>query len=232
MDAFFKRFFPHDRGPVEGYHQALRGPLSRARKVLDCGGGPHTELAPSRSPGREVCFHPLGPDGSLPFPAEGLDVVCAGWVLEHVREPAAFLAEVRRVLRPGGSFVGLTVNAVHLAALAARAAHLLPPTLARRVVRRLYGRPAPEAFPVCFRLNTRAEVRRQARRAGLELTDVQGFANPDFFSFTPRLRQAAILVDYLLERAGTDLGRLYLVVTLRKPPVAAFAPAPPRAVAA
>ena len=33
----------------------------------------------------------------------------------------------------------------------------------------------------------------------------------------PRLRRAAVVLDWLLEGAGTDLGRLYLVATFRKP---------------
>lgn len=40
--------------------------------------------------------------GQFPVDAESFDGVLATEVLEHVFEPAVFLAEVRRVLRPGG----------------------------------------------------------------------------------------------------------------------------------
>ena len=46
----------------------------------------------------------------LPFCDETFDVVCSFQVLEHVRDPAAVLAETRRVLKPGGYFVHVFPN--------------------------------------------------------------------------------------------------------------------------
>ena len=50
----------------------------------------------------------------LPFEDESFDVVVAGELLEHVREPAALVGEARRVLRPGGVFVGSVPNGFRL----------------------------------------------------------------------------------------------------------------------
>src|SRR3989441_46580 len=44
----------------------------------------------------------------LPFPDNCFDVVTANMVLEHLAEPGRVLAEVARVLRPGGRFVFVT----------------------------------------------------------------------------------------------------------------------------
>jgi SAM-dependent methyltransferase len=44
----------------------------------------------------------------LPFPDGSFDAVYCKQVLEHVRSPAPLLAEVSRVLRPGGTFAGST----------------------------------------------------------------------------------------------------------------------------
>jgi ubiquinone/menaquinone biosynthesis C-methylase UbiE len=44
----------------------------------------------------------------LPFDGESFDVVYAGWMLDHVRDIGRAIAEVRRVLRPGGTFVAVT----------------------------------------------------------------------------------------------------------------------------
>lgn len=44
----------------------------------------------------------------LPFEDDTFDVVYAGWMLYHVRDLDRALNEVRRVLRPGGTFVAVT----------------------------------------------------------------------------------------------------------------------------
>jgi SAM-dependent methyltransferase len=53
-------------------------------------------------------------DEPLPFEDEGFDVVVAGELLEHLRDPRRVVAEVRRVLRPGGTFVASVPNAYRL----------------------------------------------------------------------------------------------------------------------
>ncbi|MDR3335537.1 MAG: class I SAM-dependent methyltransferase [Treponema sp.] len=44
------------------------------------------------------------------FPAGEFDVVLASHLIEHLNEPAAFVGEVYRVLRPGGRFLVTTPN--------------------------------------------------------------------------------------------------------------------------
>ena len=46
-------------------------------------------------------IHPIV-DGRAPFPADAFDCVISNQVLEHVREPALVIADMRRVLKPGG----------------------------------------------------------------------------------------------------------------------------------
>lgn len=53
----------------------------------------------------------------LPFDDASFDVVYAGWMLYHVRDLERALNEVRRVLRPGGTFVAVTNGSDHLAEL-------------------------------------------------------------------------------------------------------------------
>ena len=55
-----------------------------------------------RSPGTDVLC-----DGhNLPFEGESFDVVLSSQVLEHLQEPWVAVAEIERVLRPAGVFVG------------------------------------------------------------------------------------------------------------------------------
>jgi SAM-dependent methyltransferase len=49
-------------------------------------------------------FH-LIRDGRIPLPDAGVDAVLSTNVFEHVMQPAAMLAEIHRVLRPGGRFI-------------------------------------------------------------------------------------------------------------------------------
>jgi SAM-dependent methyltransferase len=49
-------------------------------------------------------------DQGLPFDDGLADAIHANQVIEHIREPVKFLAEVHRVLRPGGMLVVTTPN--------------------------------------------------------------------------------------------------------------------------
>lgn len=53
-------------------------------------------------------------DEPLPFPDGSFDVVVCGELLEHIRDPAGLVAEARRVLRPGGTFVASVPNGFRL----------------------------------------------------------------------------------------------------------------------
>ncbi|MEI8306348.1 MAG: class I SAM-dependent methyltransferase [Chloroflexales bacterium] len=49
---------------------------------------------------------------SLPFPDHSFDGAFSIWVLEHIERPEAMLAELRRVIRPGGSLFLVAAYAV------------------------------------------------------------------------------------------------------------------------
>ena len=53
-------------------------------------------------------------DQPLDFHDASFDVVVAGELLEHLRDPAPLVAESRRVLRPGGTLVASVPNAYRL----------------------------------------------------------------------------------------------------------------------
>jgi SAM-dependent methyltransferase len=97
-------------------------------RVLDLGCGPGTSLDFFRARDPDVQWIGLDlPDSpevrtrtrtdarfetfdgvDIPFGESSLDLVYCKQVLEHVRRPAALLAEVSRVLAPGGFFAGST----------------------------------------------------------------------------------------------------------------------------
>lgn len=57
--------------------------------AADLPGNPHADVT-------------IAPDGTLPIGSGGVDAVLSTQVLEHVADPAAYLDECARVLRPGG----------------------------------------------------------------------------------------------------------------------------------
>ncbi|MFC3380600.1 methyltransferase domain-containing protein [Couchioplanes azureus] len=118
---------------------AARGALvpaaSRAGAVLvdaGCGGGllvPHVEHLGYRHVGVDLRRSGLeqaasrgvavlaGDVAALPLADESADVVVAGEILEHVPDLPATVAELCRVLRPGGLLVLDTINATRLGRL-------------------------------------------------------------------------------------------------------------------
>ena len=69
-------------------------------------------LAEASRRGIATCWGDV--ESELPFDAGEFDVVVAGELLEHVRDPASLLRDVRRVLRPGGRLVGSVPNGFRL----------------------------------------------------------------------------------------------------------------------
>jgi SAM-dependent methyltransferase len=97
-------------------------------------------------------------DGRVPLPDGSVDVVVADYVLEHVTDPARFVGEVDRLLRPGGLFAARTPHLLNYTSLAAR----LVPNARHRGWLRLAQpeRRAEDVFPTAYRLNTAAALRR------------------------------------------------------------------------
>ena len=81
-------------------------------------------------------------DERFPFGGDVFDVVVAGELLEHVRDPAHIVGEARRVLRPGGRLVGSVPNAYRL----------------KNRLRFLAGR-APESDPTHLHMFSPSDVR-------------------------------------------------------------------------
>jgi 2-polyprenyl-3-methyl-5-hydroxy-6-metoxy-1,4-benzoquinol methylase len=88
-------------------------------------------------------------DQPLDFEDASFDVVVAGELLEHLRDPRRLVADAARVLRPGGSFVASVPNAYRL----------------KGRLLFLFGRP-PENDPTHLQMFSGADVR--ALLAGFE----------------------------------------------------------------
>src|ERR1700686_4613939 len=126
-NAFFRRWFPGEINQDCAYHDRLAVTLPRAGRILDLGCGDNSALARYRTADLEVWgtdfaahprlqhpdwFRPLGAAGTIPFRSGELDVVTSYMVMEHVDDPARFLGEIARVLKPGGVYVGQSIHSL------------------------------------------------------------------------------------------------------------------------
>ena len=167
------RLFLRDRGASDEFAQALAdravaqlpGPVD-ARLVLDLGCGPGVYSRALDRAGAEVVSSDFDPgelaraaeplrrgvaaDGRrLPFPDATFDAVVCSNVLEHTPDPFLVIAEIERVLAPGGwAYISWTNWYSPWGGHAVAPLHYLGPERSVRVWRRLFGEPKGKNLPL------------------------------------------------------------------------------------
>lgn len=120
-----------------------------------------------------------GPD--LPYPDATFDVLLSTHVWEHVEDPARFLAEARRVLKPGGCYLSLTPNRYHYVGLVTAAT----PHAFHEWFNETRGRHQRDTFPTFHRLNSRGSIRRAAAAAGFSAAHTESHEHrPEYLRFS------------------------------------------------
>jgi SAM-dependent methyltransferase len=122
------------RSPVESAARAIREAQPTTVLEVGCGGGQFAARIAAENPQARVVATDLSPRmaelaaargvvaqvadvSALPFEDGAFDVVAAMWMLYHVPDLDRGLAELRRVLRPGGLLVAVTNGDEHTADL-------------------------------------------------------------------------------------------------------------------
>jgi ubiquinone/menaquinone biosynthesis C-methylase UbiE len=206
--------------------------------VLNVGAGPTPSPAFRRLRGRVARLIGVDPDPvvltnqdldeayvnngiDLPFPDNQFDAVYADWTVEHVDRPVAFLAEIRRVLKPGCSFWFRTTNLRHYVTLVS--AHT-PQWVHRLVANRARALPKDwhDPWPTRYRMNTPRRARQVLIEAGFEKVEFRMVESvPNYLNFSALLFRAGVAYERLVNRGERFAPfRLIMIGSAFKPHVA------------
>jgi SAM-dependent methyltransferase len=144
-------------------------------------------------------FRLIGEDGRWPLDDASVDLAVSDFVLEHVTDPPAFVAELTRTLRPGGVFVARTVSRYSILAAAAR---LVPNRSHAKVLETFQpGREEQDVFRTAYKMNTRKDLAalfdQDFEWAAASRTGLDRYLMP-----WPTVAKAALAVEQRLPRAA------------------------------
>lgn len=189
-DRLYRRFYSDPRyNGTSVFYAWLRQGLRPGHRVLNFGAGPETrnptrilkgevaeavgaDIDPVVLENTELDRGFLIRDGRIPIEDGYFDVAFSDFVLEHVERPQEFLAEIHRLLKPGGKYYFRTPNRYHyVTAISA----LTPHAFHQRVANPSRGmaQDAHEPWPTFYRMNSRAQLTRLAREAGFADTELR-----------------------------------------------------------
>jgi SAM-dependent methyltransferase len=210
-----KRFYPPEfRGMYQRFEDTLRERIPAGSVVLDAGCGSGRIFRYELQAGCRVVGVDIGLElrdnpnvdervrgdvHRLPFAGASFDAVLASHVMEHLPQPERALAEVARVLRPGGRFLLLTPNRFHYVPLLAG---LLPQRL-HVWFNRHRGVPERDVFPTLYRANTVGRLRCLLEGAGLTVERLDRFeTEPEYVAFHPATYALGVGYERLVNRVG------------------------------
>lgn len=133
------------------------------------------------------------------------DVAFAVYVLEHVTDPAGFAAAAAKVLRPGGSFLALTLNRWHYFGTATKTASVLG--VEEWLLRHVRDPDLVQEYhvPTAYRLNSIGTVSRRLADAGFASVDLRMWDLPRLYE--PYLPPPARGFATAWNRAAYAVGR-------------------------
>jgi ubiquinone/menaquinone biosynthesis C-methylase UbiE len=195
--------------PQRIYFERVQSELDRARAnrewlVIGCGsrlvpawlkGSTELEATLRRVPLRIVGIDPdadalrenltcdlriRGDAAQLPFEDARFDLVTANMVFEYLPQPERAIAEIRRVLRPGGKLIAITTNGLDISAIGARS---LPAALQSTLRRHAKSSGSVRHF----RLNRPRKIERLLAEAGFRACRIDSLDQPKAYLEVPVL---------------------------------------------
>jgi SAM-dependent methyltransferase len=227
--AEYRRLRPGWSDSLVRYRSIVARHVRPACSVLDLGCGHAdwlvSELAPARLTvgadadldalrrGRAPHQRVAARAERLPFAAGSFDLVATAFLFEHLERPAEALAEIHRVLRPGGHLVFLAPNAWNYNVWLIR---LVPNRLHDFFTRRLYARQDHDTYPVRYRLNSPRRLARALDAAGFRCRWLEFNGDPTYVSFNRPLFGLALAVERVLDLGPLRRARVHLLGGARR----------------
>jgi SAM-dependent methyltransferase len=220
---------PQFRGMYQRFEDALRDCIPAGATILDAGCGSGRIFRYELAAGCRVVGVDIGADlrdnpnvadpvrgdvQRLPFADASFDAVLASHVMEHLPRPDEALAEVARVLKPGGRFLLLTPNRLHYVPLVAS----LAPQRLHVWFNRRRGVPERDVFPTLYRANTTGRLHRLLTGAGLTVERLDRFeTEPEYLAFHPLAYALGVGYERAVNRVGAMAPlRVAIVAVARK----------------
>ncbi len=169
---------------------------------------------PSLQKHRSIRDRVRGDISRLPFRDDTFDLITSNMVFEHLAEPDRQLAEVHRVLKPGGLLIFHTPNLWGYTTIASR---MIPEGMKDHVVRVLEGRSEDDIFPVHYRINSPRRIEALARQTGFEVEKVRLIVSSAQFAVIPPLAALELLWIRVLMLRPLAALRTNIIARLRKP---------------
>jgi ubiquinone/menaquinone biosynthesis C-methylase UbiE len=149
----------------------------------------------------------------VPFKSNTFNVVSANMVVEHLPDPSAALAEVHRILEPGGVFVFHTPNVRNYKF---RIAGRIPQGVKNKLVRILEGRHKEDVFPTVYRLNTTEDITGLAEKCGFRVVDLELVNSTAATAMLGPLVIPELLLTKASESASSVQSRSNIIAVLQK----------------
>lgn len=147
----------------------------------------------------------------LPLPDASIDLIVADYVLEHVEHPSTFVAEVERLLKPGGWFCARTPSKYHYVSLISA---MLPDRAAAAAIKSAQSeRKAQDVFPAVYKLNTLRDIARSFPAERFENCSYLFTFEPQYHFGRPLIYRAFKLAHAILP--ASMVGNLFLFLRKR-----------------
>ncbi len=154
----------------------------------------------------------------LPLEEGSADLVACKFLLEHLSQPARLLANVFRVLKPGGHLVIMTPNVIYYPyALNLALSRLLPQEWRMGLVGKLTERESGEIYPVHYRCNTPRRMRKELQAAGFEVRRLETYGDFLVSAFCRPAGFLAVAYEAAAARWGWREAGGFIVAAARRP---------------